>query len=358
MESIATSGCPVHFENKSYNELKQFITDQNPSKIIVLVDNNTQEFCLKPFLDKLDIEQKIEILSVKAGEAHKTIETCIRCWNELTELGADRKSLILNLGGGVITDLGGFVACTYRRGINYINIPTSLLAMVDASIGGKTGVDLGSLKNQIGIIKSGEMVLVDSTYLKTLPENQLKSGFSEMLKHGLIYDKVYWNRLKSFKNFKNLDLIEEIYRSVEIKNEIVEQDPLENGLRKTLNFGHTLGHAVESYFLDSEDDGESLLHGEAIGIGMILESFISSRKFGFPEEDLIEITSVFNGLFDYRSIDLDQQKEILKLMKFDKKNSHGNINFVLLEEIGKPKIDCKVDSSIICEAFDYFNSQL
>ncbi|SDB39047.1 3-dehydroquinate synthase [Flavobacteriaceae bacterium MAR_2010_188] len=357
MKSIVSSGCEVHFDKLCYEALNEFISVKNPSKIIVLVDTNTQEYCLKLFLSQLKTNIHFEVLSIEAGEEYKTIDTCLKLWNELSNLGTDRESLIINLGGGVITDLGGFVACTFKRGIRYINVPTSLLAMVDASVGGKTGVDLGNLKNQIGVIDSGEMVLVDIDYLKTLPENQLKSGYSEMLKHGLIYDRDYWDRLKNHKDLSDINLSNEIHRSVEIKNEIVKEDPYEKGLRKTLNFGHTLGHAVESYFLSLED-GTPLLHGEAIGIGMILESYISSELLNFPKDDLAQITQVFNCLFNNIHIEIDQQQAIIELMKFDKKNSHGNINFVLLEEIGKPKIDCIVKNSVILEAFEYYNKSL
>src|SRR5690606_29396368 len=208
----------------------------------------------------LDFE--FEILEIDAGETHKNIDTCMGVWEALSELEADRKSLLINLGGGVVTDLGGFVACTFKRGIDYVNIPTSLLSMVDASIGGKTGVDLGLLKNQIGVISNPELVLIDVTFLETLPTNQLRSGFAEMLKHGLIQDINYWNQLIALSELYTDDLEQLIYESVIIKKQVVEQDPNEDGLRKTLNFGHTLGHAIESYSLDDKDL-KPLLHGEA-----------------------------------------------------------------------------------------------
>lgn len=354
MNSIITDHYSVHFNDFAYRMLNDYLAQHQFSTLFVLVDTNTHEHCLPKFLSELETETPIEIIEIEPGESFKTIETCIGVWNALSELGADRKSLLLNLGGGVVTDLGGFVASTYRRGIKYINIPTSLLAMVDASVGGKTGVDMGSLKNQIGVINSGDMVVIDTSFLSTLPQNQLKSGLSEMLKHGLIHDRDYWNKLTDLSNFDENDLDKLIHESVQIKKDIVTKDPLEKKERKHLNFGHTLGHAIESYFL-SDDTKEELLHGEAIAIGMILESFISYKLLDFPLSDLTNIKKVLLNLFDKVTILPTDYNPIIDLLKFDKKNEHGQINFVLLENIGQPKIDCLVDNSIIIEAFEYYN---
>jgi 3-dehydroquinate synthase len=353
MNSISTDTYAIHFNSNAYEQLNSYLKVSRFSKIFVLVDTHTHEFCLPHFMAHLETEVAIEIIEIDAGEQHKTIDTCVGVWNALSELGADRKSLMINLGGGVVTDLGGFVACTFKRGIKYINVPTSLLAMVDASVGGKTGVDLGALKNQIGVIISGEMVLIDTQFLDTLPQNHLKSGFAEMLKHGLIYDRNYWNKLTDLSKLTLNDLDALIYESVEIKKAIVAQDPHENGVRKTLNFGHTLGHAIESHFL-SHPEKEELLHGEAIAIGMIMECFISSELFGFPKDDLEHITNVFNNMFSKVTIEVSDYESIIDLLKYDKKNEHGNINFVLLEAIGQPKIDCLVDNDLIIKAFEYY----
>ena len=229
-------------------------------------------------------------MEIPEGEEHNTIDICTGVWEALSEYNAVRKSLMIILGGGVVTDLGGFVASTYMRGIDYINVPTSLLAMVDASVGGKTGVDLGSLKNQIGVISEGSMVLIDTSFLDTLPQNHMISGYAEMIKHGLITDKNYWDTLTQLEKLDISDLDQLIYDSVVIKNNIVSEDPTEKGLRKILNFGHTLGHAIESYFLQNADKSP-LLHGEAIAIGMILESYISHKQLGLSNEDLTEISS-------------------------------------------------------------------
>ncbi|WP_298899281.1 3-dehydroquinate synthase [uncultured Psychroserpens sp.] len=357
MNSITTKTYTVHFNTKAYLELNAYIDTHNFSKIFILVDSNTHEHCLSKFMSKLNTSTIIEVIEIDAGEQFKTIETCVGVWNALSELGADRKSLLLNLGGGVVTDLGGFVACTFKRGIKYINIPTSLLAMVDASVGGKTGVDLGTLKNQVGVISSGDMVIIDTSYLDTLPQNQMKSGLAEMLKHGLIKDKNYFDKLTDLSQLTLEDLDVLIHESVVIKKDIVTSDPLEQGERKHLNFGHTLGHAIESYFL-SHPEKEELLHGEAIAIGMVLECFISSELLGFPKQDFEYITATINNIYKHVEISTSDYDAIIDLLKYDKKNEHGNINFVLLTEIGRPKIDCLADNDLIVRGFEFYAKSL
>jgi 3-dehydroquinate synthase len=354
MKSIETGHYNIHFNTTCYPKLNTFITDGKFSKLFVLVDSNTHEVCLPKLMSNLETDIDIEIIEIENGEKHKTIDTCVGVWNALSELDADRKSLLLNLGGGVVTDLGAFVASTFKRGIQYINMPTTLLAMVDASVGGKTGVDLGALKNQIGVINSGAMVLIDTSYLDTLPTNELRSGYAEMLKHGLIQNEGYWNRLRDLSNLTLTHLDALIYESVIIKNSIVTKDPLEKGLRKTLNYGHTLGHAIESLFLEDASK-TTLLHGEAIAVGMVLATFISTKQLGFPEQKLNDVKSTMIDLYGKVEFDDDDYKEIISLLKFDKKNSHGNINFVLLNDIASPKMDCIVENKLIFEAFDFYN---
>lgn len=355
MTSITTNSYAVQFNAKGYKELNNYLKNNHFSKLFIIVDTNTHVHCLPRFISKLETDLTCEIIEIDAGEAHKNIDTCVGVWNALSELGADRKSLIINVGGGVVTDLGGFVACTFKRGLKYINVPTSLLSMVDASVGGKTGIDLGPLKNQVGVISSGDMVIVDTGFLDTLPQNHLKSGLAEMLKHGLIYDRAYWNKFLNLNTLTLDDLDALIHQSVEIKNHIVTEDPNEHGLRKTLNFGHTLGHAIESYFL-SQTDKEELLHGEAIAIGMIMEAYISSHLLGFPKDDLKTIKETFLKIFKRVTIEASDHNAIIDLLKYDKKNEHGNINFVLLQRIGMPKIDCLVENELIIKAFDYYRS--
>ncbi|MFS4481917.1 3-dehydroquinate synthase [Hyunsoonleella sp. 2307UL5-6] len=353
MDSITANNGIIHFNNVCYPKLNTHIKEHNFSKIFILVDSNTHECCLPYFMSNLEYKGSIEIIEIEAGEIHKTIDTCVGVWNTLSELDGDRKSLLINIGGGVVTDLGGFVASTFKRGIAYINIPTSLLAMVDASVGGKTGVDLGTLKNQIGVISTPDIVLIDTNYLDTLPQEQMRSGLAEMLKHGLISSEEYWNKFTNFSELSLKDLDVLIYESVLIKKAVVDADPFENSLRKTLNFGHTLGHAIESYFL-SNSSKKDLLHGEAIAIGMILALYISEKLVGFPtlkSQSIKDLFRTYYGKVDFNDEDYDP---IIELLKYDKKNSHGNINFVLLEDIGKAKIDCLVEESLILEAFKYY----
>ncbi|GAA4296642.1 3-dehydroquinate synthase [Aestuariibaculum suncheonense] len=355
MNSISSGNCTIHFNESCYTSINKHIKENNFSKIFILVDENTHEFCLPYFLKQLETEIVIEIIEIESGEINKTIDTCVGVWNTLSELDADRKSLLINIGGGVITDLGGFVACTFKRGIAYINVPTTLLSMVDASVGGKTGVDLGHLKNQIGVISNPDLVLIDTQFLATLPQNQMRSGLAEMLKHGLISSENYWNKFQDLSqmNVEDLDLL--IHESVLIKKNVVEIDPYENGLRKTLNFGHTLGHAIETYFLSSPHRS-TLLHGEAIIIGMILAAYISTELAGFPKETTLKIKEFFTEYYGKVEITEEERQPIMDLLKYDKKNNHGNINFVLLEAIGKPKIDCLVDDNIIIDAFEFYSS--
>ena len=295
------------------------------SKIAILVDENTKRDCLY----KLPKIEKSLIIEIPSGEENKNISTCSVIWEKLTENQLDRNSLLIILGGGVIGDMGGFCASTYKRGIDFIQIPTTLLAMVDSSVGGKLGVDFKDLKNQIGVFNNPKSVLIDPEFLKTLPENELKSGFAEVVKHALIADKDLWNKITSTP-FANLDWQEIITISMDIKNNIVLSDPLENGERKKLNFGHTYGHAIESYYLEK---GTPILHGEAVFMGMILEIDLSS----ISEEEKQEIKNFILSNF---SLPFTPKKsDILSNLVNDKKNKEGKINFSLLNKIGDGSID-------------------
>ncbi|MEQ6124078.1 3-dehydroquinate synthase [Pseudotenacibaculum sp. MALMAid0570] len=352
MESIKASTYFVHFKEKGYSELNQLIANKKYSSIFILVDENSMDYCYSRFISNLETSLTIEVIEIESGEIHKNLETCSGVWQAMTELGADRKSLLITLGGGVITDLGGFVASTYKRGIDFVNIPTTLLSMVDASVGGKTGVDLGVLKNQIGLFANPEIVLVDIDFLDTLNDRELRSGMAEIIKYGATYDIKLLHNIKYYNHLKNNDLI---HRSIEIKNEVVLQDPKENGLRKILNFGHTLGHAVESYFLESEHK-ESLKHGEAIAIGMICESYISSKLLSFPKEKLVELKTLVDSIYNKITIEKDDYPHILSLLKHDKKNVGGNVNFVLLNDFEDFQLDCIVPEELMIESLDYYNS--
>jgi 3-dehydroquinate synthase len=353
MQTILANNYPIHFNENRYEALNSFLSESNYSNLFIIVDSNTNEFCLSKFLPYLETNLTIEIVEFEAGEHNKNIETCVELWNVLTELGADRKSLVINLGGGVVTDLGGFVASTFKRGVDFIHIPTTLLSMVDASVGGKTGVDLGNLKNQVGVINVPKMVLIDTQYLGTLSKEEMRSGLAEMLKHGLIYDKGYWEQFLDLKAIDFADFDALIYRSVEIKNEIVIQDPTEKNIRKALNFGHTLGHAIESYFLENENK-KTLLHGEAIAIGMILESYVSLEKGLLTSGEYQEIKLTIKAIYDDVVFEENDIEPILELLIHDKKNEYGNIQFALIEGIGKIKINQSVENELILKAFlDY-----
>ena len=295
------------------------------SKIAILVDENTKRDCL-PKIPQL--ENSI-IIEIKSGEKHKNINTCNFIWKQLTAHNFDRNSLLINLGGGVIGDMGGFAASTYKRGISFIHIPTTLLAMVDASVGGKLGIDFQDFKNQIGLFNNPESILINPDFLETLPENQLKSGFAEVVKHALILDKNLWKEIISVP-FNKLNWRKIIENSINIKNKIVLSDPYEKGERKKLNFGHTFGHAVESYYLEK---GIPILHGEAVLMGILLEVEISAVSQEQNNEIKNYILSNFTLPFTPKKSDL------LPFLMNDKKNKVGKINFNLLTSIGSCSVD-------------------
>ena len=353
MKPILSNNYFVNFNEDAYLKLNAYLASNITSKIFILVDENTNQYCLPTLLETLETTSEIEIIEIESGEENKNLDTCTGVWHALTELGADRKSLLINLGGGVITDLGGFVASCFKRGIKFINIPTTLLSMVDASVGGKTGVDLGALKNQIGLFSDPEMVLIDPSYLETVTEREIRSGLAEIIKYGLTYDVKLWNEIKEFKEISINNITPLIHRSIEIKNEVVTEDPKEHGLRKILNFGHTLGHAIESYFLESEDK-EKLTHGEAIAIGMITEAYLSEKLLNFPAANLATIKNKLLEIYGITTIEPADYAAIIELLIHDKKNVSGQINFVLLSDFEKFKFDCNVETSLLIEALDFY----
>ncbi|MFN3755607.1 MAG: 3-dehydroquinate synthase [Flavobacterium sp.] len=354
LSNISAPNYTIYFNEEAYTFLEEHLNNHNYSKLFILTDSNTHEYCLPWFLSQLVTDIPFEILEMEVGEVHKNIHTCDSIWQALAELEADRSSLFINLGGGVVTDLGGFVASTFKRGIDFLHVPTSLLAMVDAAIGGKNGVDLGAIKNQIGVIQPPFAVLIDTTFLESLPQSEMRSGLAEMLKHGLIYDCNYWEQFQRLDELTGEDLDLLVHRSVVIKNEIVQQDPFEKGIRKALNFGHTLGHAIESYFMES-DTHNAILHGEAVAAGMILESHIALQKGLLKEDDYVTIKSTLTTLFDKLHIGIEQIENLHYWMKFDKKNSHGKVKFVLLQGIGKVVVDQEVDDDMIINALTDYN---
>lgn len=352
MKSIQAESYSVHFQEKAYQNLTTLINTNNYSTLFILVDENTLTHCYPIFIANLATNNTIEVIEITSGEVNKNLETCIGVWNAITELGGDRKSLLITLGGGVITDLGGFVASCFKRGIDFVNIPTTLLSMVDASVGGKTGVDLGVLKNQIGLFANPKMVLIDPVYLNTVSPREIKSGMAEIIKYGVTYDFSLFNKLKYPEN---LDINEIIYRSIEIKNEIVLQDPKEKSIRKVLNFGHTLGHAIESFYLEATTK-ETLTHGEAIAIGMVCESYISSKLLNFSLNNVHEIKDLITSIYNKVPLLQEDFSAIIHLLKHDKKNVNGHVNFVLLNKYEDYKLDCKVPETLIIESLEYYNN--
>ena len=336
-----------------YLSVAEKINSDKFSSIFVLVDENTEKFCLELFIKKSGIKSFNKII-ISSGEENKNIDTCISIWDQLNSFKADRKSLLINLGGGVLTDIGGFAASTYLRGIEFINIPTTLLGMVDAAHGGKTGIDFKQLKNQIGVFNEPLEVLLDDEYLKTLSKEEFINGYAEVVKHSLLTDKpdLTFNSLIKLDLFKDSDYIINGYSSV--KNEIVESDKYESSIRKILNLGHTIGHAVESYSYIS-DKVVDLKHGQAIVIGIITELYISYKKFNFPLKDLITVKEHLKNYFSLIQLEEDDIMNIYDLMVYDKKNEGSKINFVLLKEIGKPVIDQVVNKDLFIESFRFYN---
>ena len=349
MNFIQSDGYPIFFEN-SLNELARFVKAGNYSRVFILTDENTAQHCLPLVQRHFEGEDNYDLLEVPCGEENKSIDTCIGIWKLLIDFGADRKALMINLGGGVITDMGGFAASTFKRGIDFVQVPTTLLAQVDASVGGKTGIDLDGVKNIIGTFTQPKAVFISDEFLKTLPARQVLSGTAEMLKHGLIMDKAYWAALKSSDLSKPQG--ELIYRSIEIKNEVVKADPFEKGLRKALNFGHTIGHAVETHSLLNDQD--PLTHGEAIALGMICEGYLSYKKAGLSKAELDEMVEVIGNLYPKYNLAAANFTELCYLMQKDKKNEFGRINCTLLSAIGTCSLDNICTEEELFAALEYY----
>lgn len=339
--------------DQDFSQINEYIATLNPSQILILVDENTHEFCLPQLLGNLTTEIPLEIIEIEAGEELKTIETATQLWEILSEFKADRKTLMINLGGGVITDLGGFVSSTYKRGIKFINLPTTLLGMCDASIGGKTGIDHQYLKNIVGTFAEPEHIFVYPEFLKTLPFVELRSGFAEMLKHGLIADKKHWQDLISIEELTPENIYPFIETSMRIKQNVVELDFKEQNIRKTLNFGHTIGHAVESLFLQT---GNLVPHGEAVAMGMICETHLSYLENLISEKTGLSIITNIRKFYPDLDISLFEKDDLISLMKNDKKNEHGKINFSLLTDIGICKFDHLSSDENISYALHYYQN--
>jgi 3-dehydroquinate synthase len=339
----------VEITDELSSALDRFFFDRNYTQVAVLVDDNTEQKCL-PLVKDLIPEHWL--IAIPSDESNKNLATCESIWGALTEGSFDRHSLMINLGGGVIGDMGGFCAATFKRGIDFINIPTTLLSQVDASVGGKLGIDFQGFKNHIGVFKDPELVIIDPVFLKSLPNRELRSGFAEVIKHSLIADRNKWDEI-SQKGLDSQNWVDIIGHSVAIKEGIVAEDPFEKGQRKLLNFGHTIGHAIESTYLHRGE--ERLFHGEAIAIGMICESYLSQKKAGLPETELNEIVSYINRIFGLTQLDKEAIEEMVELTTQDKKNQGKVINCTLLKKMGEGVVNIPISTGDVIDSLFYCN---
>lgn len=344
MQEIATTDNVVPI-------LKERISALNHDKLFILTDKTTHTVCL-PLLEQIaEVKEAVKI-TIETSDENKNIQSLSHVWTELCNNGATRHSLLINLGGGMVTDLGGFAASTFKRGIKFINIPTTLLSMVDASVGGKTGINFNGLKNEIGVFNSANSVILDTIFLQTLDSENIKSGYAEMLKHGLISDTHHWSELIEFNlmapNLKALSSI--VKNSVAIKEKIVLEDPLENGIRKALNLGHTIGHAFESFALKNK---RPIQHGYAVAWGLICELFLSYIKCNFPVDKMRQTVRFINDNYGKMGISCNDYEELYSFMTHDKKNTAGIINFTLLSDIGEIRINQTATKEEIYETLDF-----
>lgn len=321
-------------------------------RLFILTDEHTHRLCMPQIKEVSFLKEAVEI-TIGAGDMHKTLDTLASVWQVLSDKGASRHSLLLNLGGGMVTDLGGFAAATFKRGFAYINIPTTLLAMVDASVGGKTGINFNGLKNEVGVFAPANSVLIETEFLRSLDSRNFFSGYAEMLKHGLISTPAHWSELLRF-NTDNIDygyLKQLVGQSVQVKEDIVKQDPLEHGIRKALNLGHTVGHAFESLALTEK---HPVLHGYAVAWGIVCELYLSHIKAGFPKDKMRQTIQFIKENYGTFVFDCKQYEQLYAFMLHDKKNTAGVINFTLLKEIGDISINQTADKETIFEMFDFY----
>jgi 3-dehydroquinate synthase len=351
----------IFFGKDSLAEIQKFrrSVHLDKGKVFLLVDTVTHELCLPVLLKQVSQLAENQILIIPDGEEAKTLETANRLWKDLMTAHAGRDALLITLGGGVVTDLGGFVAAGYMRGIPCIHIPTTLLGQVDASIGGKTGINLDSVKNLVGFFYSPTAIFIDPRFLDTLPEAQLRSGLAEIIKSVLVGNAGLWNKLKKhpvvemFRTPNDSVIWQHlIVGAITFKSQIIKEDFIEKKRRATLNFGHTIGHAIESF---SHLKGyRPLLHGEAVAIGMICAAYLSSVKTGLPKKDLEEISTYIHSGFDLFPFQSDDQAALIELMTHDKKNRDGRVRFTLISAPGSPRINISCEPAEITDALNYY----
>jgi 3-dehydroquinate synthase len=339
---ISSSHHDIVFGNIATCDLMLYLKKMQVDKVFVLTDTNTSKYCLHKFMSANQQYASFHVLEFECGEENKTIDTCKSIWQTLLEMGATRNSVMINLGGGVVTDLGGFVAGTFKRGIAYFNIPTTLLAQADASVGGKTAVDLDGLKNQVGLFYEPKAVFIDIDFLDTLSKREWLNGYAEMIKHALLESADAWNELTNATITNKATIQQLLYRSVQFKSKIVTADASEKGLRKILNFGHTVGHAIETFYL--ETDKPHLKHGEAVVAGMIVELFISEKELGFNQDTTQKILGFLGEFYPKVKLEKGDFIRLIEIMKTDKKNRGSEYNFTLMHDVGKPEFDQQVSA--------------
>ena len=340
------------FVGNFWAEFNAFLAQKKYTQTLVLVDENTEGACLERF--RAHFPEHLHVIRIASGELNKTIDTCQKIWLDMFAANADRRSVLICLGGGVIGDMGGFSASTFKRGIDFIQIPTTLLSQVDSSIGGKLGIDFAAVKNSIGVFANPKAVFISSDFLTTLSAREVRSGFGEIIKHALIADAEQWAGLSKIDDLTTVNWDKIITPSLKVKQRVVEIDPFEHGLRKALNFGHTIGHAVESMALATENP---LTHGEAIAIGMICEAYLSNLLRGLPMEDLNEIVTFIlkiYGKYDIQQFDIQY---LIALMKQDKKNDGDEINFTFLTKIGEVAVNCTATPQTIADSLRYYTQR-
>lgn len=332
-----------------HRSIEEFFSTASYSKVMVIADTNTRKHCYDRVKSSLPAHR---LVTVPQGETHKTLATCEKIWEAMTRAELDRHALVINIGGGVIGDMGGFCAAVYKRGIDFIQVPTTLLSQVDASVGGKLGIDFRGFKNHLGVFNQPKRVFIDPSFLETLPERELRSGFAEIIKHCLIADAGKWDEIRS-KDLSEQNWPDLIAHSVAIKKKVVAEDPTEKGLRKILNFGHTLGHAVETHFL-TRSPAKRLLHGEAIAAGMVMETYLAYEKKMIDRETLEQVEEFIFSIYGKADIQLSDMDVIVSLTRQDKKNRGREVRFSLVNGRGSCSFDVTVTSNLMRKALQYY----
>jgi len=345
---------PVYLGNHLWNDLSSFLQQITPSReVFLLSDHNTHKNCLPVLIEHLPWLAERPVFSIKPGEDEKEIATLTKIWIWLMELRASKRAILVNLGGGVVTDLGGFAAATFKRGISYVNIPTSLIGQVDAAIGGKTGVNVSGVKNQAGAFNDPEAVFIMPAFLATLPEDHFKSGMAEIIKCAILSGNEFWEKTVNMVFHSQDFLFELIRESVLFKCKVVLDDPLEQSSRKMLNFGHTIGHGLESFF--NRQGRNDYSHGEAVATGMICEAYISYEIASLPSDELEGLSRLIIKVFDLKPMNESLYDMVWQMMEYDKKNTEIGIGFSLIEKKGKPILARTANKEFVYRAFEYFN---